>query len=131
MSQYTTASYQQQQLQTPAAIPKLIKGLENQQVREGKSVTLRCQISAFPQAEVAWFRGCGHDDDDDDGDKPIKPSKYFRIFKDNDETYCLKILETFPEDQGLYKCVARNQNGQLETSAIVSFVVDSPPAGGK
>lgn len=118
MNQYTSLSggpdsgHQQE-------MPKLIKGLENQQVYEGKSVTLRCQISSFPIPEVHWFKH---------GDKPIKPSKYFRIFKDNDETYCLKILETFAEDQGEYKCVARSPNGQMnvETKATVTVIPNSP-----
>lgn len=114
LNQYTSATAQNQ-----PQIPKLIKRLENQQVREGKSVTLRCQISSFPITEVHWFR---------QDDKPIKPSKYFRIFKDNDETYCLKILETFAEDQGEYKCVARSPNGQtyVETKATITVVPNSP-----
>lgn len=100
-------------------VPKLIRKLDNQQVREGKSVTLRCQISSFPTAEVHWYK---------QGDKLIKPSKYFRIFKDNDETYCLKILETFPEDQGEYKCVAKAPNGKtnIETKALITVIPNSP-----
>ena len=111
-----TPSDGQPPLEIPLA-PKLIKGLESQQVQEGKSVTLRCQISAHPRAEVCWFK---------QGDKQIKPSKYFRIFKDNDETHCLKILETFAEDQGEYRCVARAQNGSLETSATIQVIPSSP-----
>lgn len=115
MAQYTNHSEAGQQ----EVVPRLIKRLENQQVREGKSVTLRCQISSFPIVEVHWYK---------QGDKLIKPSKYFRIFKDNDETYCLRILETFPEDQGEYKCVARAPNGQtqVETKANITVIPNSP-----
>lgn len=100
-------------------VPKLIKRLENQQVREGSAVTLRCQISSFPVPEVQWFKH---------GNQPIKPSKYFRIFKDNDETYCLRIMETFQEDQGEYRCVARapNGRGQVETIAMVTVIPNMP-----
>jgi hypothetical protein len=122
MSEYTSAATGTEHAQRQQ-LPKLIKGLENQQVHEGKSVTLRCQISAFPKAEIAWFR---------QNDKQIKPSKYFRIFKDNDETHCLKILETFPEDAGEYKCVARAQSGQIETRAHITVLPSSAPsASGK
>lgn len=114
MIQYTPAGAN---LPTTIEVPKLIKGLESQQVMEGKSVTLRCQISAHPKADVSWYK---HDN------KLIKPSKYFRIFKDNDETHCLKILETFPEDQGDYKCLARSQNGFIETSATITVIPSSP-----
>lgn len=100
-------------------ILKLIKRLENQQVKEGKSVTLRCQICSFPMPQIQWFKH---------GNQPIKPSKYFRIFKDNDETYCLRIMETFHEDQGEYKCVATapNGRGQIETTAMVTVIPNSP-----
>lgn len=117
MNQYTTTSPSGQLLQQE--IPRLIKGLEDQQVREGKAITLRCLISSFPIPEVHWYK---------QGDKPIKPSKYFRIFKDNDETYCLRILEAFPEDQGEYKCVARapNSHANVETRAILTVIPNSP-----
>lgn len=117
MNQYTTISSSGQLMQQE--VPRLIKGLEDQQVREGKAVTLRCQISSFPIPEVHWYK---------QGDKPIKPSKYFRIFKDNDETYCLRILEAFPEDQGEYKCVARapNSHANVETKAILTVIPNSP-----
>lgn len=107
-----SSHYSDEGLQGRAEIPKVIKKLENQQVAEGRPVTLRCQISAFPVPEVQWFKH----------DQLIKPSKYFRIFKDNEETYCLRIMETFQEDQGEYRCVARTPNGrgQVETSATIS-----------
>lgn len=121
MGQYTSTSVPATEQARP---PKLIKHLEGQQVREGKSVTLRCQISSFPAAEVFWYKS----GEAGQPDKLVKPSKYFRIFKDNDETYCLKILETFAEDQGEYKCVARAPSGlaQVETSAQINVLPSSP-----
>ncbi|KAG9511335.1 Titin [Fragariocoptes setiger] len=83
-------------------VPKLIKRLVDQRVHEGQPVTFRCQISSFPIVNVHWFKG----------DTLIKPSKYFRIWKDNDETYCLRIVEAFAEDQGIYKCAVRAPNSK-------------------
>lgn len=35
----------------------------------------------------------------------------------NKTTHCLNILEAFPEDEGVYKCVAKNPAGQVSTTA--------------
>ena len=50
------------------------------------------------------------------GDKVIKPSKYFQMQKDAD-VYTLRISEAFPEDEGVYKCVATNSVGDCTLSA--------------
>lgn len=50
------------------------------------------------------------------GDKVIKPSKYFQMQKDGD-VYTLRISEAFPEDEGVYKCIATNSAGNVTLSA--------------
>jgi hypothetical protein len=50
------------------------------------------------------------------GDKVIKPSKYFQMQKDGD-VYTLRISEAFPEDEGVYKCIATNSAGDVTLSA--------------
>lgn len=50
------------------------------------------------------------------GDKVIKPSKYFQMQKDGD-VYTLRISEAFPEDEGVYKCIATNPAGDVTLSA--------------
>jgi hypothetical protein len=54
-------------------------------------------------------------------DKPIKPSKYFQMGQEGD-TYTLKISEAFPEDEGVYKCVATNPSGKVMISAILKVL---------
>lgn len=50
------------------------------------------------------------------GDKVIKPSKYFQMQKEGD-VYTLRISEAFPEDEGVYKCIATNPAGDVTLSA--------------
>jgi hypothetical protein len=50
------------------------------------------------------------------GDKVIKPSKYFQMQKEGD-VYTLRISEAFPEDEGVYKCIATNPVGDVTLSA--------------
>lgn len=66
-------------------------------------------IVAVPQ--IQWYKG----------DQPIKPSKYFQMGKEGD-TYTLRITEVFPEDEGIYKCVASNQAGQVTLSAHLTVL---------
>lgn len=35
----------------------------------------------------------------------------------NNTKHSLNILEAFPEDEGVYKCVAKNPAGQVSTTA--------------
>ena len=42
----------------------------------------------------------------------IKPSKYFQMKSAGGE-HTLVIAGAFPEDEGIYKCIARNQAGEV------------------
>lgn len=101
--------------------PAIVEPLKDQTIREGQAVTFRCKITAKPAPQVTWQKG----------DKVIKPSKYFQMPKDGD--YCtLKISEAFPEDEGVYKCVATNPAGTISTQANLKVLApvsqDVPPA---
>lgn len=93
---------------TPGAekAPTLLEPLRDQSVREGQAVAFRCRISAKPAPTIKWQKA----------DKVIKPSRYFQMTKEGD--YCiLKISEAFPEDEGVYKCIAENPAGTIATQA--------------
>lgn len=93
---------------TPGAekAPTILEPLKDQSVREGQAVAFRCRISAKPTPTIKWQKA----------DKVIKPSRYFQMTKEGD--YCtLKISEAFPEDEGVYKCIAENPAGTIATQA--------------
>lgn len=86
--------------------PIIVEPLKDQTIREGQAVAFRCKIAAKPVPTVKWLKG----------DKIIKPSRYFQMNKDGD-FYTLRISEAFPEDEGLYKCVAENPVGNVTAQA--------------
>ena len=87
-------------------VPSVIEPLKDQTIREGQSVEFKCKISAKPIPQIKWQKG----------EKIIKPSKYFQMVKDG-ELYTLKISEAFPEDEGVYKCIATNPAGTITLQA--------------
>lgn len=58
--------------------------------------------------EVKWYKGR----------EQITDSEDFRYENDGD-TYRLVIAEVFPEDSGMYKCVAENEAGTASSSFTV------------
>lgn len=49
---------------------------------------------------------------------PIQPNEEFHVFFDG-ETCRLTISEIFPEDSGLFKCFAKSDFGEAQTSCLV------------
>lgn len=92
--------------------PTIVEPLRDQNVKEGQSVAFKCKITAKPVPQVKWQKG----------DKVIKPSKYFQMVKEGDY-FILKISEAFPEDEGVYKCVATNPVGTIATQANLKVLV--------
>lgn len=67
---------------------------------------LICMYISVSVPDIKWLKG----------DKVIKPSKYFQMQKEGD-VYTLRISEAFPEDEGVYKCIATNPAGDVTLSA--------------
>ncbi|XP_018337981.1 PREDICTED: titin isoform X9 [Trachymyrmex septentrionalis] len=86
--------------------PTILEPLRDQTIKEGTSVAFACRIAGKPIPTIQWKKA----------DKVIKPSKYFQMQKEGD--FCtLRISEAFPEDEGVYKCIAKNSAGEVTTSA--------------
>ncbi|XP_074100964.1 sallimus isoform X11 [Cotesia typhae] len=86
--------------------PTVLEPLKDQTIKEGAAVAFACKINGKPIPSVQWKKG----------DKIIKPSKYFQMQKEGDRC-TLRISEAFPEDEGVYKCIAKNPVGEVTTSA--------------
>ncbi|XP_068082222.1 titin [Anabrus simplex] len=93
--------------------PAIVQPLKGQSIREGQSVAFRCKISGKPAPQIQWLKG----------DTPIKPSKYFQMQKEGVDVYTLRISEAFPEDEGVYKCIATNPAGSVTSSATLKVLV--------
>ena len=59
-------------------------------------------------SDVKWYKGTS--------EWTIKPSKFFKPKSDGTK-HQLFILEAYPEDEGLYKCVVSNPVGTTATTA--------------
>ena len=86
--------------------PEVIKPAETVEVEEGKPARMECQISGQPKPTVEWFK---------DSEK-VKESKRIKPESDN-EAFSLNFKETQLDDEGEYKCVARNEFGSVSSQA--------------
>ena len=85
---------------------------------DGTSATFTCQVQGIPTPVITWFRQTA----------VIKPSQEFRT--DYDETdggrATLTVVEVWPEDAGMFTCVAKNSAGFASSST--QLVVEPPLA---
>ncbi|CAB1453926.1 unnamed protein product [Pleuronectes platessa] len=80
---------------------------------KGQLVVLECRLRGTPPLQVMWYRE----------DETILDSDDFRILRKK-ELCTLVITEAFPEDSGLFKCVAHNSFGTISCSAILEVFND-------
>lgn len=80
--------------------------LRNTLVKEGQSVKLTVRVEGHPEPVVHWYRdGC-----------VIEHSPDYQISQ-MDKEFSLLIAEVFPEDSGIFKCVATNAEGSSSSEA--------------
>ncbi|NXP19915.1 MYPN protein, partial [Scytalopus superciliaris] len=97
--------------------PVFTKGLQNIRATKGQLVVFECRIHATPTSQVHWYREYDQ----------IRDSADFRILRKKacssavpEEVCTLVITEAFPEDSGIFKCVAENEFGSAASSAHLS-----------
>uniref|UniRef100_A0A8B9V1W8 Ig-like domain-containing protein n=1 Tax=Anas zonorhyncha TaxID=75864 RepID=A0A8B9V1W8_9AVES len=97
--------------------PVFTKGLQNIRATKGQLVVFECRIRATPTLHVHWYREYDQ----------ITDSADFRILRKKacsssvpEEVCTLVITEAFPEDSGIFKCVAENEFGSVASSAHLS-----------
>lgn len=85
--------------------------------RNGASITLECQVEAFPPPLVFWIHG-----ENRMIETTSQTSKY-RVFQQDSAPYTnvitLNISNIEETDYGLYKCVAKNERGT--TSGLLTL----------
>ncbi|NXI72730.1 PALLD protein, partial [Anseranas semipalmata] len=97
--------------------PVFTKGLQNIRATKGQLVVFECRIRATPTLHVHWYREYDQ----------IIDSADFRILRKKacsssvpEEVCTLVITEAFPEDSGIFKCVAENEFGSAASTAHLS-----------
>lgn len=73
---------------------------------EGKTVTLRCELSKAG-VPVEWWKG----------EELLRPGQKYQM-RERDATHELIICDTVPEDSGVYRCVC----GTQKTKAMIKIV---------
>ncbi|KAK9406529.1 myotilin [Crotalus adamanteus] len=93
-----------------------IKSPQNITATKGQLVVFECRIRASTPLQVRWYRECNQ----------IIDSADFRILRKKacssmvpEEVCSLVITEAFPEDSGIYICIAENDLGAIASSAFL------------
>ena len=88
--------------------PVFVVPLKGQVAMDGDEVTMTCQVTGKPMPNISWYLN----------DTNIDKSEDFVItFDQNTGVTSMLIVEAFPEDSGMYKCVAINPAGEAISSA--------------
>ncbi|XP_038006519.1 palladin-like [Motacilla alba alba] len=97
--------------------PVFTKGLQNIRATKGQLVVFECRVHSTPTLQVHWYREYDQ----------ILDSADFRTLRKKacssavpEEVCTLVITEAFPEDSGIFKCVAENEFGSAASSAHLS-----------
>ncbi|XP_074070774.1 myosin light chain kinase, smooth muscle isoform X2 [Macrotis lagotis] len=113
--------------------PSFTEKLQDLRVAEGKKLFLQCQVVSEPPATITWTL---------DG-KTLKTTKFITLAQEDEEveadrgqmtcpeshtsSLCSVTIEkSMPEDNGVYKCLAKNAVGQTESSCRVTVDSDAP-----
>merc|ERR1711953_1082625 len=92
---------------------------------KGTLVTLKFQIKADPKCEIQWFKGM-----DKINDSAKYSQKYTALSSSNEYEIALEIQDPSAEDGGDYKCLVKNDHGQLQAKLNLNIEAE-PQASGK
>ncbi|VDM47303.1 unnamed protein product [Toxocara canis] len=87
--------------------PLIVEGPQSQTVKEGSTVTLRCQARAEPRPEITWFFDGSVSDDEAE----------------------LTISRVTKRDDGTYSCMAGNTVGSMMADARITVTSDRHSVG--
>ncbi|XP_077958216.1 palladin isoform X9 [Gasterosteus aculeatus] len=127
VSPQRTQSPDHTQQHSGGVAPTFVKCLHDVSTLNGQLVVLECRLRGTPPLQVMWYRE----------DEQVLDSDDFRILRKSEsvcdeacsgsvpEELCtLVITEAFPEDSGLFQCVALNPFGRVSCSAVLEVYND-------
>lgn len=89
--------------------PVLISTPEDVTVSSGSTATFFCQVSGDPLPKVTWTK---------EDSREMVANSGRHVLTQNGMTLTLENVT--PADEGLYRCVAQNEAGRVESSATLS-----------
>lgn len=98
-----------QRARESARIPRIHSHIRDVTLSEGHNVKLTCTASG-PELSIRWLKDGNH----------IEKGPRHRILM-NEGILSLEIMRALPGDSGEYTCSLKNQNGEANTSAIVTI----------
>jgi hypothetical protein len=95
--------------------PTIVKPLTDESVNQGQDVVLSMESTGNPTPQAQWFFN----------DKPIaiNDSRFQMITPKDGNTYELRIKQTQPNDEGTYKVVMTNSEGEATSQANLNVHV--------
>nr|XP_015207223.1 PREDICTED: vascular endothelial growth factor receptor kdr-like [Lepisosteus oculatus] len=88
--------------------PWLTQNLTNQDVNSSSTLTLACYAEGVPRPRVRWYKN----------NQPVQEAPGITVTQDG-----LLIIERVKkDDEGLYECLASNDEGEVKTSAVITVV---------
>ncbi|XP_075930941.1 nexilin isoform X1 [Petromyzon marinus] len=96
---------------TRSGAPWFKRPLKNTQVVDGEPVRFLVRIVGSPRPEVTWwFEG-----------EPLEDGEEYQYVVRGEDTYCLYLPETFPDDEGEYMCKAVSPKGSAASTCILTI----------
>lgn len=89
--------------------PVFTEPLKDTEGEDGQPLTLECLIEANPVPIIMWYKN----------QKVLRAGVEYKQTHEGDRVR-LAIRELFPDDAGVYECMARNDVGKTSTSCKVS-----------
>lgn len=88
------------------ATPRFTQKLKDVDAVPGKAARMECRVIGDPQPDIRWYR---------ENEPLLEGGRY--VFEENGDLQVLIINDVTANDEGLYKCVARNCAGKAHCSS--------------